>query len=287
MGGIGNQLFQYAAGRQVAERNNTALALHAPQLERNVENITPRKYALGAFRITERIASDAEVRQLTLRDRMTGSVTRALLKIGSPERRREFFEKSSRYDPAFEELGCNVYLSGYFQSEKYFHSIRDVLRSEVQLKHPMSGSAAEVAERIRNEPAAVSIHFRRGDYATNPAAAGHHGVLPPDYFRAAMAEISRCVQRPHFFVFSDEPDWAETHMNGAAYTVVRGKGKTDAEDMMLIAACRHHVISNSSFSWWGAWLSDNNGKIVIAPRKWFVKPGEDSSDIVPAGWLRV
>lgn len=287
MGGIGNQLFQYAAGRALAEKHMTELALHADLLERDFENVTPRQYSLSAFRIRERFASEAEIERLTLRRGVVDTALRILARVGPRSNRREYFEKSSAYDPAFQELGAQVYLAGYFQSEQYFSPIRDILRHEVQLKKPGSAAASAMAEAIRNQSAPVSIHFRRGDYLTNPVAAGHHGVLPPEYFSAAKAEMSSRVTRPHYFVFSDEPDWAETHMNGDNYTIVGGEGKTDAEDMMLIAACRHHIISNSSFSWWGAWLSDNEEKVVIAPKQWFASAREDSSDIVPAGWLRI
>ena len=287
MGGIGNQLFQYAAGRALAEKHGVELALDSAFLERDFENVTPRAYSLSAFRIRERFASNAEIERLALRTGIVGMARRLLGRVGPRHVRREFFERSSVYDPAFEGLGRDVYLAGYFQSEKYFSSIRDILRREIHLKDPNSAAAASIGVGIQSQSAPVSIHFRRGDYLTNPAAAGHHGVLSPEYFRAAMTEMASRVSNPHYFVFSDEPDWAETQMSGENYTIVRGDGKTDAEDLMLIAACRHHIISNSSFSWWGAWLSDNEEKVVIAPKRWFAIPAKDSSDIVPAKWLRL
>jgi hypothetical protein len=130
--------------------------------------------------------------------------------------------------------------------------------------------------------------MRRGDYVTNPAAATHHGVLPAQYFQQALATVKERVREPHFFVFSDEPDWAESYVGiDDPVTIVRGAGKADAEDLMLISMCRHHIISNSSFSWWGAWLSTGEGKVVVAPKRWFASETEDSSDIVPPGWLRI
>jgi hypothetical protein len=289
MGGIGNQLFQYGAGRMLSEKHGVELALDTSLLEQVFENVTPRKYSLTPFSIRERIATAAEIEQVTLRSPGVSSALRRVgSKFGPPSGRREFFEKSMRFDPTFHSLGSDVYLGGYFQSEKYFLPIRPILQREIKLKGEMSAGALEVARKIRSEPAAVSIHMRRGDYATNPVAAGHHGVLPPDYFYGAIGKILEQVSNPHFFIFSDEPEWAAATLKiDHPFSLVSGAGKSDAEDLVLIAACRHHIISNSSFSWWGAWLSDDDSKIVVAPRKWFADPNAESRDIVPPRWLRV
>jgi hypothetical protein len=289
MGGIGNQLFQYAAGRALSQKHAVDLALDVSFLERRFENVTPREYALGAFNIAERFATAADVAALTYREPgVVSAAKRVVSRLGPRNGRREFFETSSRYDPGFKRLGGSVYLGGYFQSEKYFYTVAPLLRREIQLRTPLSSSAGKIADSIRAQGTPVSIHMRRGDYVTNPAAATHHGVLPAQYFQQAVATVKDRVRDPHFFVFSDEPDWAESYVGiDDPVTIVRGEGKADAEDIMLISMCRHHIISNSSFSWWGAWLSAAEGKVVIAPKRWFASESEDSSDIVPPGWLRI
>lgn len=287
-GGTGNQLFQYAAGRTLAERHGVELAFDTSLLDRKFDNVTPRSYALGSFRVSQRIATESEIDALQARGLgVSGLVRKAVARVGPTKWRTTFYERSTRFDPAFYDLGSDVYLAGYFQSEKYFATIRQILVEEVRLARPVSPVTSEFQSRIEDEGTSVSLHFRRGDYVTNPAAAAHHGVLSVEYHRCAVREIAGSVRNPHFFVFSDDPDWAEEHLDlGYPATIVRGDGKTDAEDLMLIAACRHHIISNSSFSWWGAWLSDSDDKIVVAPRNWFANPEIDTSDIVPASWRR-
>ena len=120
----------------------------------------------------------------------------------------------------------------------------------------------------------VSLHVRRGDYASNPKTTSTHGLCSLDYYRAAVTHVASKVENPEFFIFSDDIDWvrANLQLDFPHHFVAHNQGATSYNDMRLMSLCSHHVIANSSFSWWAAWLSGidkGNGGAVIAPRQWF------------------
>jgi hypothetical protein len=191
------------------------------------------------------------------------------------------------FDGSILELPDNVCLEGFWQSEKYFLDIRDILHKEFTLRNALEGGDLQLAERIQ-ACNSVSLHFRRGDYLSNPHAARHHGTCGPDYYGRAVRYIGEKVTSPHLFVFSDDPEWTRANMKyDLPTTFVSGVDPTgDGRDLTLMSMCRHHIIANSSFSWWGAWLGDDPGKTVIAPLRWFADPAQDASDIIPLGWIK-
>jgi hypothetical protein len=146
-----------------------------------------------------------------------------------------------------------------------------------------------MAKRISASENAVGLHVRRGDYVSSPTTAAYHGLCTREYFESAARRIS--AERPdaEFFVFSDEPDWCREHLDlPVRFEVVSGVWSTDAiTDLHLMARCRHHVISNSSFGWWGAWLSEGTDQIVICPARWFRDDSINTRDLLPASWRRL
>jgi hypothetical protein len=149
------------------------------------------------------------------------------------------------------------------------------------------GQNAEVAASIRGVDS-VSVHVRRGDYVSDPATNQSLGTCSAEYYRGAARLIASQVSSPRFFVFSDEPDWARANLEleGPAVFVTHNDPERGYEDMRLMAFCRHHIVANSSFSWWGAWLS-NSGGIVVAPKRWFKANEWDARDLVPERWVRL
>ena len=197
-------------------------------------------------------------------------------------------EPHFQFDPALLELRAPVYLDGYWQSERYFSSIAVLLRQELTAKAPLDPKNEALARSI-DAVNAVSLHVRRGDYVDNPATTRFHGVCSLDYYQRAIDYISLRVEAPHLFVFSDDPQWTRANLRYAAATTFVDANPPDRgyRDMGLMARCRHHIIANSSFSWWGAWLNPSCEKIVIAPDRWFSAARNDTRDLIPPGWVRL
>lgn len=281
-GGLGNQLFQYAAGRRLAHANGTKLKLDLSAYQ----NDPLRVYELHPFQIQEELAAPEEIARL--RGAGLARQIRRVAKSVYPGFYPTWVkERSLHFDPGLLDISGEAYLEGYWQSERYFQDIAPILHSEFTVRDPLEGHNRVVAETILGCPA-VSIHVRRGDYVSRPETFQTHGVCPPEYYREAAAELAGEVRDAHFFVFSDEPEWAQENLrleHPVTY-IVGNRPQKGYEDLRLLSLCRHHIIANSSFSWWGAWLSRCPEKIVIAPRQWFADPRNDTRDLIPPSWRR-
>lgn len=284
IGGLGNQMFQYAVGRSLSLARGVPLLL-------DVADFAGYKLHQGfelqrLFACQAGIADEATVRRmlgwqaLPLSRRILGRSTMAAL-------RREAFvvEPHFHYWPEIERLSSEAYLSGYWQSEKYFSDVAETIRRDFSFVLPMSRQNEELAERIAGT-CAVSLHVRRGDYVNNPKAAANHGVCSLDYYQAAIRHIADRIGQPTFFVFSDDPDWVKVNlrMDHPCCYIDHNRGAESYNDMRLMSLCQHHIIANSSFSWWGAWLDSAAEGITIAPQKWFANTN-DVSDLIPAKWI--
>ncbi|MDZ7603533.1 MAG: alpha-1,2-fucosyltransferase [Hoeflea sp.] len=278
-GGLGNQLFQYATGRAVALRTRSELLLDARQFT----PANPFQYDLGHFRIAARVAEEGELPPA--KDRALAYAWWRLFGR-SPCFVRE---QSLAFNKRIGTIGPDCYLHGYFQSERYFEAIAAELRTELAFCEPARDANARMAERIQNAPS-VSLHIRRGDYLTSAKARAAHGAPDPDYHRRALEEIrTRSGTDPVVYLFSNDPDWVRDNMklDAELVTVAINDGRTAHEDLRLMSLCDHHVIANSTFSWWGAWLNPSPEKIVVAPARWFASPKLSNPDITPQGWLRL
>lgn len=265
IGGLGNQMFQYAAGRAQALRLGCELVLDTTQLHEKGRH-TPRHYALDAYNIQAAV------------DTLSPSKLRLMLPVNE--------SALARSQMLAARPGSR--LNGYWQSERHFEHIRKHLLDEFSLKAAPSPYVASMAERIRKATHGTSIHFRRGDYVSNPSAAEFHGVCPDRYYRDALAELHRAGAAPELFVFTDDPQWVNQHAPlPTSHVLVDCAQSTSAEDIWLMSLCRHHVIANSSFSWWGAWLGDQQQGITIAPKRWLLDTTTDTCDIVPDRWTRL
>jgi hypothetical protein len=291
IGGLGNQMFQYAAGRALALRRGAALKLDVTGFAA-VGDHTKRRYELDSFAIHASAASDVDLARFGRADKARSPrLDRVLrsLRIGRPNGAWPIYcEPHFKFDPAMPELEAPVYLDGYWQSERYFSDIAGVLRQEFTVAAPLDRENEALAAGI-DAVNAVSLHVRRGDYVDDPATNRFHGVCSPDYYQRAVDYVTTRVEAPHLFVFSDDPHWTRANLRFSVPMTVVDANPPDRgyRDMRLMARCRHHIVANSSFSWWGVWLNPSREKIVVAPRRWFGASSNDTRDLIPPDWVRL
>jgi hypothetical protein len=284
-------MFQYAAARCLSLRHNTELKLDLSWLNATPPSSTLRRYELCQFTISAGIASNQEISDLVgcLNPVRKNRFMQLFFKRNSPEKStRVIQENQFHFSPDILYASNNVYLDGYWQSEKYFIEIADTIRQEFVLKLKPDEQNALLVEAI-DKVNAVSVHVRRGDYVSNSLVSAIHGTCSSEYFNTAMRLIVQQIHDPHFFVFSDDIQWCQSNINTSyPLTFVDYNGPDNAhEDLRLMSLCRHHVIANSSFSWWGAWLSTGPDKLVIAPDRWFNDPSINTGDLIPSDWQRL
>lgn len=290
-GGLGNQMFQYAAARALSERLNTGLCIDTSMLHVRMRNGTHREYELNRFALS----GD---REQVIRSKIKGFLFLKIypkLKTVYPgqliRKQYRLFEEENAYifNPEFVHLQNNTCLLGFFQSEKYFAGYENAIREAFRFRERLSGKNREITEKIKSGNA-VSIHIRRGDYISNQISAGIYNPVSNDYYGKAIEYIRHRVDNPEFFIFSDEPEQAKKEIDLPQATYIDWNNGSDSYiDMQLMSLCRHNIIANSSFSWWGAWLNENKEKIVIAPSTWLRNEKTNSliKDLIPEKWIRL
>ncbi len=284
LGGLGNQMFQYAAGRALSLRHETTLRLDISGFE---------NYGLHqGFELQRVFASPIEIAtaadvQNILGWQSSRKIRRILLRLSWAVLRRQglIVEPHFNYWPELISAPRDSYLVGYWQSEKYFIDNAAILRSDFTFRLPLNADNEELAATI-DQANAVGLHIRRGDYVNNSNTKATHGLCSLDYYHAAIKYVAERVETPRFFVFSDDIAWAQENLklNFPCQFIGHNQGASSYIDMQLMSLCKHHIIANSSFSWWGAWLNSNADKIVIAPRRWFASQA-DVRDLFPSGWV--
>ena len=279
LGGLGNQMFQYAAGRCLAHLNNT-------QLKLDVTGFTDyklRNFDLHALHVNCQPASGEEIRNLL----PSHNFEKALQYLFPKKRRTYYREKYFHFDDNILKFGKDVYLKGYFQSEKYFLPIKETLQKEFTFKDEIIRKVKDFTDKTRSATS-VSVHIRRGDMENDPVTTGHHGIMPLSYYKKGIEIIRSKIANPQFYFFSDDINWVKENFNDLKPTFVSGEiSQTHFEDLYLMSQCHHNIIANSSFSWWGAWLNKNPDKIVIAPKIWFIKGPKDTQDLLPEKWIKI
>lgn len=286
IGGLGNQMFQYAAGRRLAHIHKTELKLDIQEFEK----YTLRKYALGVFNIKENFATVEEIVRLKVRKKISlpRRIISKIFKTWYSPRLTYAKENYFHFEPIILKAPDNVYLKGYWQSEKYFKDIEEIIRKEFTIKIPQAGRNRELSDII-NSCESVSVHIRRGDYVSNPSVNKKHGACKLDYYQCCLQIISQKVNNPRFFLFSDDPKWVKDNfkMNYPLTIVDHNSADNVHEDLRLMAQCKHNIIANSTLSWWGAWLNPNPNKIVFTPKKWFENNELSIIDLIPRNWLKI
>lgn len=266
-GGMGNQMFQYAAGRSLAYKLNSNFLIDLSWYRNIKEGETVRTYSLDCFAAN---IVTAQPWQLFLNQKLFG---------------KRYVEKALTFDPELLNQKGSIYLTGYWQCEKYFKRIKDVVLSDFAFVAKPSLDTNEFLEKISSTNA-ISVHLRRGDYASSTKTQKFHGLLGEEYYVEAAKQIKRFVKNPIFYIFSDEPKWVKRNfLIDKRQVVIDGHDRAEWEDMFLMSKCRHHIIANSTYSWWGAWLSPNKTKKVITPKQWFNSGVK--TDIIPDNWIRI
>lgn len=272
--GLGNQLFQYAYARSLQLRNGGDVRLCALHGE---GNRTYRQYELDKFKIT--LARDKNIEKIASYIDKNIIVKRLLKQITEKVSFLNYIhEKNVKYDEKQKYLIGNYYVSGWFQNEEYFKEYASVIRKEIQLKKKIKIS--KQLRHILKNCNTVSVHIRRGDYKR------YNNVLNMEYYQKAFALINSCVEDVYFVVFSDDLEWVKKNIDFGerVYFVNEDKRLKDYEELVIMSKCKHNIIANSTFSWWGAWLNTYTQKIVIGPKQWFPR---DNSNIMPETWIKL
>ncbi len=287
MGGLGNQMFQYAFARHLSVKNNFELKLDVSLLNNETlgEKFTIRDLGLSHFNIKPVFANDLELERY---NKSKFSKILDLIYLNLP------FKINSLYirEPSFTfyrkalDAPKDCCLDGYWQSEKYFIDIRKQLLRDFAITSELSLETNQLADKIKSEQA-VSIHVRRGDYITVKENQDLYAACSENYYIEAMNKIKE--NDAVFYVFSDEPEWFKENIksNKNVHYVTHNTGKYAYQDLYLMSLCKHNIIANSSFSWWGAWLNQNPNKMVIAPKHWFKNNYRDTRDLIPHSWIQL
>jgi hypothetical protein len=282
IGGLGNQLFQYAYALSLVGKGYR-VKLDISEFDTYTLH---GGFSLGAYGQGIEIASDAEVNALT----RVGPLSTVLRKLQGKKSRRVIRESNFSFDEKMLLPEDNHYLVGYFQSEKYFENIRGELQEFLSLEYKLSDYSRRVFEDIKNSVVSVSVHIRRGDYVSDQSAYRTHGVCSLEYYSAAIKHLEEGHSEVDFYIFSDDINWVKENLKVKRAQYIASEQKRFAgEDIYLMSQCDHNIVANSSFSWWGAWLNDNSRKEVIAPQQWYADPEMQrlSKPLVPADWIRL
>jgi hypothetical protein len=281
-GGLGNQMFQYATARSLAARLRKKLALDLSSFE---EPDNYRSYELDRFRIKGGMLTERRKRwEAKMQSPRYARLRRILRKLPGGWVHEPIVDDLHGLNERFTKITGNVRLEGFWQDERFFSDIRDDLLEEFTFKEAPDSRNREILSIIQSVNS-VCVHVRRGDYVTHLSE--EFGICSMDYYLRAIDHIRERVDKPSFFVFSDEPEWVASHfprVEGLSI-ISHNTGNNNPEDMRLMMNCRHFIIANSSFSWWGAWLARFPKKIVIAPRVWF-KAYRHGIHRAPDSWLR-
>jgi len=289
IGGLGNQMFQYACARAITKELKMPLKVtqdmfgvysshYGPELER-------------VFSLSLDVAQPVELQKMIGMLRVSPLIRRVLASRFLTLLRGRYFivEPHFRYwDELYDRAQAGGYLQGYWQSERYFARHTNIIRKDFEFKNKFNEQNKELVREIRKTNS-ISVHVRHGDYVKNAKTYSVHGICTPEYYFEAIEFLEQQVSNIRLFAFSDDHKWVAEVLKSRYPELVlvdHNRGGESYNDMRLMSFCRHHIIANSSFSWWGAWLNPAPNKIVIAPRKWFTN-GRDSTDLVPDTWIRL
>jgi len=286
IGGLGNQMFQYAFAYALAQKSSEEVKL-------GIESFMQykfRKYELELFKISLPVATIEEVNSLKYREENFLMKVLRKLKRGSKHFSDAYVKEAHfHFDKkVIDQANKSAFFEGYWQSERYFKEYRKDLLKEFTLKKSLHKQSKVYQEHIVSCNA-ISLHIRRGDYISNAHTNSVHGTCSLEYYEGAVKYLKDRVDCPHFFIFSDDLAWAKdnlTFINKKTF-IELDDNIPDHEEMLLMSQCKHNIIANSTFSWWGAWLNQNPDKIVIAPKKWFNVQSIDTSDLIPQSWIRL
>jgi len=294
-GGLGNQMFQYAAGLALAEHLRTVLKLDVSWFSNDPAYEAHNRYALSCLNVTEQFATAEEV------DRVRGhgftrieKISARLAKALSFDRYASQFSQPSNvhyepgggFYPEFFDQPDHTYLHGIWQSPRFFESIANLLRLHFSFRYPPQPRVAEAAAMIQTDGPSAAVHFRRGDYVRNPSFNKQIGVVSLDYYDRALALLREQAPDVKLYIFSDDIDAIEREFKPPVpHVFMRVTQPWHSYDKIrLMSLCDHAIISNSTFAWWSAWLNPNPSRLVFAPTPWFSGSEYSNADILPQSW---
>lgn len=270
MGGMGNQMFQYAYALKLKSLGYNVI------LDISIyKKYKSHRYELDNFEIYNFDKVESLWKCIWTKLKLTAQCK-------SPKILTK--EKYLNFNPSLLRPKEGSYISGYFQSDQYFQSISDLLQEHFKAKNELSSHFKYWSNIIQKTKHTCSIHIRRGDYMTNKNQ-NIHGILDLDYYLMAINLIQEKLSDTKFVMFSDDIQWVKKKFVGEQF--IFPKTESNLEDLILMSACENNIIANSSFSWWGGWLNKNPNKLVIAPKQWFKsnKLQQQTKDIIPQEWL--
>ncbi|WP_397447063.1 alpha-1,2-fucosyltransferase [Polaribacter sp. R77954] len=261
VGGLGNQMFQYAYAK----------ALEQKGFDVQIDTSKFKTYKLHGGYQLDKYNIDLKV---------AGIIPTFLSLVKVKENVKE---KNLLFNDNLFNLKGNEFVKGYFQTEKYFTNIRDILLNQFVIKEKISDSTIQCAKHIEKHKNTCSIHIRRGDFISDQKANSIHGTCDLKYYQKAIECINTKFKETHFFVFSDDISWTKKNLKIDNATFINHK-TIPHEDLYLMSLCKHNITANSSFSWWGAWLNQHKDKTVIAPKKWFI---DKKNEVACKNWIQL
>ena len=268
-------MFQYAAAKSLAIHKNIYL-----KIDKDYNQY--RKYELDAFKISSKIANKRETRFYSNK-----YILFILLKLNKKILKKVFniyLEPVDGYNADFFNLPDDCYLIGHFQNENYFKDIRNIILKEFEFKNKVDDKLT-IAILSKLNP--ISIHVRRGDYINNKHNAVFN-VCDVNYYHKAIDLICEKVKTPYFYIFSEDIAWCKENLKiKQPHLFIEYNEKNTIRDLLLMSFCKHNIIANSTYSWWGAWLNKNKSKIIIAPKKWLNSDPKYYKNIVPSNWIKI
>lgn len=291
-GGLGNQMFQYAAGLAAARASGVPLVLDTVYLNDRFPRpaFSPRTYNLDIFHVQDKMTALSKASAAAPIPGAWLGIDLALALAEDTFGTRMFLKEKRRsvFDPEVVSGAKELFLWGFWQTPKYFKGIEDELRAAFRFRYPLEGEAVRIAEDIKKNNS-VSLHVRRADYVASKYEKTY-GKTNLSYYEKAVKMIGGKVKDPKFYIFSDDIEWCKKNIKSSfpvEYMERDSEGPKASHHLQLMSLCKHNIIANSTFSWWGAWLNRNPGKTVIAPSVWHFgeEPGEE--EIIPHGWERL
>lgn len=284
-GGLGNQMFQYALGRSISLRHRVPLTLDISWFLSPMTGCTKREFMLGVF---PHISFSSTVSYYNSYDlpkwKILCQQLMSYLIPSMPTVNQPYFA----YWPQIERISPPVRLIGYWQSEKFFSTHAEQIKRDFYFPSLPEGLPSLIAQKIQSTPNSVALHIRRGDYVNNADTQACHGNIIDNYYKEALNIIKFRCGKSKIFIFSDEPEWVKRNFDCCGHSslvVDLHSPQFPHHEMHLMSLCKHHIIANSTFSWWGAWLAKQPG-ITIAPHKWFAKKSFDEyKDIYCKNWI--
>lgn len=279
-GGLGNQMFQYALARSLAKRTGLKTLFDMSFFKKKYA----RPYQLNIFSLNAEFVEDF---WLKLKLNIIWKL-RKKLKNKKILGLNLYLEPHFEFDENIFKIKPNTYIEGFFQSENYFTDIENVIRTDFQFKNLPDDENQTLIEKI-NTTNSISLHIRRGDYIQKKRYQDVYASCSLDYYKSGVEYIANKYSDPTLFIFSDDINWVKENLKlpYESIYVANNTGDNSYEDMRLMSLCKHNIIANSSFSWWGAWLNNNKEKIVIAPQRWFNDEGINQNDVIPNSWIKL